>query len=129
MVRVLVVDDDAAVRAWLRTVLADQGYEVQEAPDGKVGLRLFREQPADVVLLDVLMPEQEGIETLRELRKACPAVKVIVISGGSSWVTQEEALAAALDFGALRTLAKPFSWNDLADAITAVLSPHGHPTG
>jgi len=104
--------------------LGGPGLWVLEAPDGQSGLRLFQEQPADVALLDVLMPKQEGIETLRELRKACPAVKIIVISGGRPWVTREEVLSAALDFGALRTLAKPFSSHDLAEAITALLS-HG----
>ena len=128
MVRVLVMDDDPAIRSWLRTVLEDQHYEVLEAPDGKVGLRLFQERPPDVVILDVLMPEKEGIETLLELRKECPEVKVIMISGGSFRVTTQEALSAAGDFGALRTLAKPFSCEDLLDAIAAVLSLSGEQT-
>jgi DNA-binding response OmpR family regulator len=82
MSRILVIDDDEQIRGMLRQVLGCEGYEVVEASNGKDGMALFRAAPADLVISDILMPEQEGLQTIRELRREFPTVKIITISGG-----------------------------------------------
>jgi len=82
MARILLIDDDAPVRRTLRKMLERQGYEVEEAPDGKAGLTLYQENPADLIITDLIMPEMEGIETIMELRRRFPDVKIIAMSGG-----------------------------------------------
>ncbi|MBI3796927.1 MAG: response regulator [Deltaproteobacteria bacterium] len=122
MVRVLLIDDDAAMREVLRTILEREHYEVLEAPDGEVGTQLFRAQLPDVVLTEILLPKKDGIETIRDLRKEWPHVKIIAMSGGGYRVTPQSVLEAAADFGALRTLAKPFSCQTLLSAVAIVLT-------
>jgi len=123
MTRVLVIEDNAAMRELLRTILEQEHYEVLEAPDGEVGTQLFREQRPDVVLTDILMPKKDGLETIRDLRNEWPQVKIIAMSGGGyRMMTQQSVLGAAADFGALRTLAKPFSCQALLRAVATVLT-------
>ena len=84
MSKILVIDDDKNIRSLLRDFLERDGYEVMEAENGKVGLKLFRENGADLVITDLIMPEKEGIETIRELRRDFSDVKIIAISGGGA---------------------------------------------
>jgi CheY-like chemotaxis protein len=79
---VLVIDDNEDIRALLRRVLEREGYSVSEASDGMAGTRLYRSQPADVIITDIVMPDQEGIQTIMELLRDFPAAKIIAISGG-----------------------------------------------
>ena len=81
MPRILVIDDDEPIRIALRKMLESEGHEVVEASDGARGLRLFDEQPADLVIADILMPEKEGFEVIRELLVKKPDVKIIAMSG------------------------------------------------
>jgi CheY-like chemotaxis protein len=76
-----VADDETGVRCFLRKVLEDGGYEVIEAADGKRAFRQARAAQVDVVITDLVMPEQEGIETIRALRRETPGVAIIAISG------------------------------------------------
>jgi two-component system chemotaxis response regulator CheY len=117
MQRILVVDDDAMFRALLRVMLV--GYEVQEAVDGKAGLANYRRARSDVVLMDILMPEQEGLQTIRELRDLDPEVKIVAMSGSGTGPRGH--LNIALRFGARRILHKPFSREELVAAVTEVL--------
>src|SRR6266480_7062891 len=80
--RILVMDDDELLRGALRVVLEAAGYEVIEAADGDAGLRLQREQAADLVLVDIFMPERDGLEVIRALRAEIPEPKIISMSGG-----------------------------------------------
>ena len=120
-VRILVIDDDPVVRGMLAEMLRREGYDVDEAEDGRAGMRRFREQPATLVITDVVMPEQEGLETLMQLRQASPTVKVIAISGGGR-VGPESYLNSARTLGANAILAKPFGREELLDAVTKVLA-------
>ena len=79
--RILVADDEAGVRGFLRAVLEDGGYEVIEAADGKQALQQARAGHVDLVITDLVMPEQEGIETIQALRREMPGVGIIAISG------------------------------------------------
>lgn len=82
MALILVIDDDEQVQAGLRGILEEAGYMVVVASNGRQGLQQFRREPADLVLLDIFMPELDGLETLVELHREYPAAKVIAISGG-----------------------------------------------
>ncbi|RMF90686.1 MAG: response regulator [Nitrospinota bacterium] len=120
MKRILVIDDEAPVRRMLRQTLEYAGYTVVEAEDGKEGLKQYRAEPADLVITDILMPEKEGLETIRELRREFPETKIIAISGGGrSGVL--DFLNVAEKLGAHRTFHKPFSLQDLLTAIRELL--------
>jgi CheY-like chemotaxis protein len=119
MCRVLVVDDEPDLRDLLVCMLREQGHTVQEAGQGLEALRLQREGPADVVLVDLIMPDMEGLETIQALRKESPATKLIAMTGGGRNGTTNF-LAAALKLGASHALTKPFTKQALFDAIDKV---------
>jgi CheY-like chemotaxis protein len=121
MALILIIDDDVQIRAMLRRILGRAGYEVVEAPDGRQGIRLHRQQPADLIITDIIMPEKEGIETIMELRHDFPGLKILAISGGGR-EPPDEYLQMAKSFGAQRTLAKPFGPKDLLKAVGELLS-------
>jgi len=121
LAHILIIDDDDDVRMNLREMLENEGYRVADASDGKKGMRLFRKSPADLVITDIFMPEQEGLETVKELRKDFPTVKIIVISGRGR-LDPEPYLEIAERFGADKTLAKPFRREDLLRAVDELLS-------
>ncbi|MDY6987587.1 MAG: response regulator [Thermodesulfobacteriota bacterium] len=119
--RILVIDDDIGIRAMLRRLLEGAGYDVAEASDGRQGIRLYRQDPADLVITDLIMPEKEGLETIRELRRDFPHVKILAISGGGR-VSPDEYLHMAKSFGAKRTLAKPFDPKELLEVVHELIS-------
>ncbi len=118
--RVLIIDDDDLVRTTLSRTLMTVGYEVIEAIDGNDGLGKFRGGGIDLVITDILMPEKEGLETIRELRQSGGGVKIIAISGGDRTGSLRY-LEMAAAFGADDTLAKPYRRQDLLAKIEAVM--------
>jgi len=96
---------------------------VIDAPDGKAGISAFREQGADLIISDIIMPEKEGLETVMELRRDFPEVKIIAISGGG-FVNPDEYLHLAAKLGAQLTLAKPFERDELLAAVEKLLGQH-----
>ena len=122
MTRILVVDDDADVRAAARAILEDAGHEVVEAVDGAAGLRAYRDASFDLVLCDLFMPDVDGIELIRTLRRGSPNVKVIAMSGGAFDGTLD-LLDLAPYLGAAEVLPKPFSLDELVRAVERVLRP------
>jgi len=120
MKRILVIDDDVQVRQLLRLILEQAGYEVLDAGDGNEGMKLFSMEPTDLVITDIIMPEKEGIETIRELQRDYPEVKIIAISGGGR-VSAEDYLRTAECFGVDRTFAKPLKREELLEAIRELL--------
>jgi len=103
--RILVVDDELSIRVLLRRVLQGAGYEVIEAADGKAALAQIREGKVDLIITDLVMPEQEGVETIRRLRESHPQIKVVAMSGAFGG----RLLNTAALFGAQVTLMKPVS--------------------
>ena len=120
MARVLVIDDKATVRAVSRAILESAGHEVLDGADGTAGLALFWDRGADVVLCDLLMPGQEGLETLRRLR-ARSGVPVVVMSGQADHLDGSALFPVARLFGATTTLRKPFGPVELLAAVRAAL--------
>jgi len=121
MRRILVIDDEEQICEMLHKKLESAGYEVGEAPNGKVGLKLFRENPFDLVITDIFMPEKEGLETIRELRKDFPELKIIAITGGYS-SGPDELLNVARMLGANRTFPKPFKLKEIVETINELFA-------
>jgi CheY-like chemotaxis protein len=121
MQRVLVIDDDEQVRALLHEILDRAGFEVLEASNGVEGLKLYRNQPADLVITDLIMPEKEGVETIMELRRQFPDARIIAISGGER-TGGRDYLPIAAKLGARRTVAKPFSRQEILAAVHETLA-------
>jgi DNA-binding response OmpR family regulator len=121
MPRILIVDDDHSFRKMLWLVLVKWGYDAVEAANGKEAEKLHRFLPADLLLTDLIMPEQEGLETIQQFRRLHPAVKIIAMSGGGRSDPRDFLKTAKL-FGADRTFAKPFALEELAAAIAQLLS-------
>ena len=118
--RILVIEDDEQMCAMLTQVLEKEGYAVVDAPNGKVGMKLYKENGADLVITDLIMPEKEGIETIRELRQDNPDVKIIAISGGGT-IKPEEYLAIAERLGVQKTLVKPFRKEEILEAVNDLI--------
>ena len=122
MALILIVDDDPAVRDSVQTVLGLDGHELIEAADGyQCEAEIHRRVP-DLVILDIFMPERDGFETLRSLRRTHPGLKVLAISG-SAGGQLDRTLAFALEFGANAVLAKPFPADALRRSVAALLQP------
>ncbi|MGH7181040.1 MAG: response regulator [Nitrospiraceae bacterium] len=121
MPSVLVVDDEDQLRQLIREILEQAGYQVTEARDGKEAVLQYRLAPADVVIMDILMPEQDGLETTSTLRREFPNVKIIAITGSSEMIGILSFLDVAKMLGAHRTLQKPFEMQTLLDTVQAEL--------
>lgn len=118
---ILVIDDDVDVRQCVREILEHTGYSVLEAENGSVGLGLFRRNNVDLVIVDLFMPEKEGIETIIELRKEFPDLKIIAISGGIPGYGPDNFLNIAQKLGANSSLDKPFNMEQLLAAVKKLL--------
>ncbi|MBF0309779.1 MAG: response regulator [Magnetococcales bacterium] len=121
MARILIIDDDQAIRVLLRQILEGEGYEVLEAANGLAGLQVVHEEMLDLVVTDMLMPEGDGIEVILELQRLHPGVRVIAISAGGKGLSASFNLHVARDFGAFRTLAKPFSPAEVRTVVRRAL--------
>lgn len=117
---ILIVDDDPAVRRVTRTLVEFLGHTTAEAVNGHEGLKMFTAIRPDVVLLDMLMPEKDGIETLRDIREIDPITPIIAMSGGSR-VDAVLCLRFASNLGAPLVLLKPFTADELSAAIELAL--------
>lgn len=118
MTRILVVDDDDDIRGFVSLALADDGYEVTEAPNGAIALRLLRETHVDVILLDMRMPTMDGWEFSRIYRQTPgPRAPIIVMTAA------QDAAKWADQINAEGYLGKPFDVDDLLDLVRR----HRHP--
>lgn len=120
MADILLIDDDAGIRRLLRAALLKAGHSVRLATDGVEGVAQYRELPADLVITDVYMPRQDGIETIQQLREEFPASRILAISGGAAQGVTGPLQDAVL-FGADATLAKPFTMDRLLKTVAELL--------
>lgn len=128
MATILVIDDDASMCTLLQEALTLAGHEVDVAPHGNAGLALFRQQPRDLVITDLIMPEKEGIETIMELRRDFPDVRIIAMSGGGRW-DAEGYLKIAMGAGAQRVVRKPIDLADLKRIVQQLTENAPLPNG
>ena len=122
MTRVLVIDDNPDIRETLRWLLEGEGYEVAVAANGLEGLGVQRSAPADLVVTDIFMPEQDGIETLWKFREEFPRVPIVVMSGGGA-ARGTDYLSVARELGARKTLRKPLNPQELIDVVRQITRP------
>jgi len=121
MFRVLVIDDNQDMRELMQMVLEGAGCAVDLAGDGDEGFAAQRARPVDLVVTDIFMPNQDGIETIARLRTEYPALKVIAVSGGGSLLKPQGYLITARELGAHAVLEKPFDPDDLLRTVGKLL--------
>jgi CheY-like chemotaxis protein len=121
MARILVIDDNPELRVILRTHLETRGHAVLSAADGDAGLAVLDAETVDIVLTDILMPQRDGVEVLRTVKKRWPDLPVIAISGGG-WIGATELLGMAERLGADQVLTKPVRRDDLLRAVDTALA-------
>jgi DNA-binding response OmpR family regulator len=121
MANIIVIEDEAAIRRLVARILGRSGHEVREASNGRDGVALHRAQPADLVITDLFMPEQDGIETIQQIREFAPETPILAMSGGGSRGNTDSLEDAEL-FGADAVMMKPFSPEELDQAVAGLLN-------
>lgn len=121
---ICVIDDDESVRQTVGRILKSAGYAVVDAKDGEAGLRAVERSNPTMIITDIVMPNREGIETIREAKQRFPGIPIIAISGGGR-LGPDGFLDLALKLGADDCLAKPFRPAELLDKVMRLLNPEG----
>jgi len=121
MRRILVMDDDETIRQALKSMLERAGYEVALAENGEEGLKLFREQPADLIITDIRMPGKDGWDAIAELKLEFPMAKIIAMSGGGRVGGPFSYLKVAERLGAERVFPKPLRRSVLLTAVEELI--------
>jgi two-component system response regulator (stage 0 sporulation protein F) len=122
MAKILVVDDEEPIRMLLSKILRKENHEVMECDNGLSACEAFNQGEIDLIITDLVMPEQNGIEMIMQLRKSHPMLKVIAISGGSGFSGQIDLLSVAKLLGAKHIIRKPFSVDDIRNAVNDTLA-------
>jgi len=129
MARILVIDDEEDIRDVLTQILNRAGFQVDVASNGAEGIEQLRKAPTSVVLTDIIMPGNDGVIVIKEIRAEFPEVKIIAMSGGGNFgsdaykpnaIKTMAYLAAAREAGADLVLSKPFDRQALLEAIRSV---------
>lgn len=123
MAKILVIDDEEQIRGLLKRIFQSQGHRVVTADNGAVGLRMMAQEPFDLVITDIFMPEKEGMETIIEIKRDYPAVKILAMSGGNSQGC--DYLPMTRPLGADACLNKPFSNEDMIRIANGLLGDPG----
>ncbi|NOQ87627.1 MAG: response regulator [Gammaproteobacteria bacterium] len=123
---ILIIDDEEDIRDALQMVLESAGHDVKVASNGNDAVELQREEPADLIITDIIMPGKDGVDTIKEIRQEFPGIRIIAISGGGGVqpteyvpeaITTTAYLAAAKEAGADMVFTKPFERKDLIQAV------------
>ncbi len=118
MKKILVIDDEPIIRVSCQRSLSNEGYEVKSASSGKEGIDLLEKEAFNLVLLDIKMPDMDGIEVLKKIKNTWPETKIIMITGYST----VETAVKTLKLGALNYLEKPFTPDTLIETIKEALT-------
>lgn len=120
MSHILVIDDDEQIRELINIMLEGEGHSVVLAEDGMVGLKKLEEAEFDLIITDIIMPNQEGIETIVQIKSKNPRTKILAISGGGR-VGSTNYLTLAENFGVDSTMSKPFYHKDFVSCVRELL--------
>lgn len=120
--RVMIVDDDPVLRMVAGEILRQNGFEVFEAEDGEVAIRDLESLTVDLVVVDMLMPNKEGIETIREIKARWPRLRLVAISGGGKGLNTEYLLHVAKTFGADAVYQKPLRASGFLDIVSEAMA-------
>ena len=121
MASILIIDDNKQVGALMCRQLERSGHQVRFALDGAEGLRLYNSTTFDLIITDIVMPENDGLGAIRSIQSHNPDAKIIAVSGGGHRIGAMDCLALARHLGARRTLEKPFDTQELVSAVAEVL--------
>jgi two-component system, chemotaxis family, chemotaxis protein CheY len=130
MPSVLVIDDDPEVRDSIRQVLSRVGFDVSTADNGETGTQAFYDRPPDVVIVDIIMPRNNGIEVIRKIRGSFPGARIVAITGGGNFglfgykpgtLVTEAYLASASASGADAVMTKPFHRTELIALVRSLV--------
>ena len=120
MASILIIDDDKSNLSFLKERLVCEGFNVLTAINGKQGMNLFNDNKVDLVITDIIMPDKDGFAIIVALKRICPDIKIISMSGGGRgqrWYYLE----TAKHFGTRYTFEKPFKTSDLLEAVYELL--------
>jgi len=117
---ILVIDDDEGMRDMVQDTLSARGYHVEVASSCQEGMSIFRRQRIDLAIVDIFMPDKDGLETLMEMRRNSSDARVLAISGGGG-IGFEHGLVLAQKLGAKGTLPKPFTPEELRAKVAELL--------
>jgi DNA-binding NtrC family response regulator len=120
MANILIIDDDKSILSFLKERLMYEGFNVLTAINGKQGMKLFNDKPVDLVITDIIMPGEIGFDIIAEMKRICPDIKIIAISGMGLGMI-ETCLKTAKFSGAEYTFAKPFEISNLLTAVYELL--------
>ena len=120
MSKILIIDDDIHIRELICIMLESEGHTVLQAEDGILGLKMVENNDFDLVITDIIMPNQEGIETIVQIRSLSPDVKILAISGGGR-IGSSSYLTLAENFGVDNTLSKPFYHKEFVKCVKDLL--------
>ncbi|HVZ68899.1 MAG TPA: response regulator [Rhizomicrobium sp.] len=118
---ICVIDDDDLMRQTIGRILREAGYDVIDTKDGDAGITAIERASPKLLITDIIMPNREGIETIREVKRRFPAIPIVAISGGGR-LGPDGFLELALKLGADDCLAKPFRPADLLDKVAFFLN-------
>lgn len=121
MALIMVVDDDPAFRLLVSNLCRQQGWQVVEAADGEQAIKGLRQQQVELMVTDLLMPNKEGLELIREAKQTWPRLKIIACSGGAGPVDKDNCLHFAQGMGADLTFTKPLALSEFASAMRLLL--------
>lgn len=122
MARILLIDDDPQVRMVFEGFLIHDGHEVVTAVNGSEGLKMLEAGPFDLVITDIVMPEQDGYEVIMKLARLEHRPRIIAVSGGSPALSQQMLLKVVTHMPVELVLAKPVSYEELSTAVKNVLN-------
>jgi len=120
MAKILVIDDEPSILLMIKKMLEKAGHEVEMALNGKEGMQIFEKNKADLLITDIIMPEKEGLETIVEMRKKYPDLKIIAISGGGR-ISADGYLPGAKLLGANMVFQKPLIQKEFLEAVSFLL--------
>ena len=121
MAHILLIDDEQNLREVLQKILTAEGHTVNVAENGKIGVNLFDNDTYDLVITDIIMPEQDGYEVINAIRKKSPDTKIIAVSGGSRRIDVNDLMPTARCLGAQEVLAKPLNYEALKVIVRKLL--------
>ena len=121
MCKILIIDDEPHILLMLKKMLERAGYEVDLASNGNEGMEIFQKESADMVITDIIMPEKEGLETIREMKRLYPGLKIIAMSGGGK-ISADNYLETAKIFGAHRIFQKPFTQKEFISTVNELMA-------
>ncbi len=121
MARIIVIDDEADVRALLRTILESENHEIDEAKNGTLAIKALGKNHYDLIITDVLMPEEDGIAVAKQASELQPNAKILAISGGGEYLDASHLLNVMEMLGVNATLLKPFGRDDLIAVVDDLL--------